>query len=537
MTQFTRADSEAIKAVLAAAGALLVIGFFLVYRLKEAHPGIFKIGIILLRSFLGFLVITAFLNYSRIFQFSEVVSPGSFRYVWRERIDSYDLIHYYLTPKYFRELNYFRLYPAIIVADLENGGPFYRFDTERKRIVFQDENDYYWVDSREWSRNIQGHEQIKEFFSPPRWQEFSHDFLYLQRIAGGGMGRSSWNQMLWDHGFNGTPAWVSLVHFPLQFVPVEALKFLGYVDALWVLLAVLCTFWAFGINAGMFFLFFFFCTYSTRWPTLTWVFGRYDYVCTLVIALGLIKKNVLWLAGLFAGWSASLRIFPILWNIGPGVKFLDGLFRKDPHARVLLNFFAGIAVSITLLWGSAYVQFGAEPISLYFKKMSAHTTPENLSSMRQGLALAAAYEGETHIDRMDDARRLKVKEQGRWVMFAGVILTVLLLFLLRKQPLEEAFAFGFLPFFFLLTASYYYYVVRSTLIVLHASQLNRFRHMAGLVMLLAIEVVSNILQTVLPRVRVAHIGWMGWMILLYSLTTMYLLAREQREQGGGSFLI
>lgn len=525
---FTRADSEAIKALLAAAGALLVLGYFWLNRIRGERPVLVGRGIIFLRCVLGLLIMAAFFNYSRIFQFDEGVSFGPFRYVWSERVDSYDLIHYYLTPKYFRELNYFRLYPAAIVADLENGGPYYRFDDARKQIVFQDENDYYWVDSKKWVRDDRAHEEVKSFFSLKRWQEFSHDFLYLQRVAGGGMGRVSWNQMMWDHGFNGTPAWVSLVHFPLQFVRVEDVKLLGYIDVLWLIAAAVCTFWAFGIDAGMFFLLFFFCTYSTRWPTLSWAFGRYDYVCTLVIALGLIKKKFLWTAGFFAGWSASLRIFPILWNLGPGVKFLDGLFRKDRDTRILLNFFAGLAVSLALLWGSAYVQFGAEPITLYFKKMSAHTRPENLSSMREGLALAVAYEGETHIDRIDDARRIKVMEQERWVKAAGVILTLLFLWLLRRQPLEEAFAFGFVPFFFLLTASYYYYVVRSTLIVLHASQLNRFRHAVGLAMLLVIEVVTNTLQTVLPRIRVAHIGWLGWMMLFYSLTSMYLLAREQR---------
>lgn len=38
-----------------------------------------------------------------------------------EQIDSYDVIHYYLGAKYFEELGYYDLYPAIILVDQENG--------------------------------------------------------------------------------------------------------------------------------------------------------------------------------------------------------------------------------------------------------------------------------------------------------------------------------------------------------------------------------------------------------------------------------
>ena len=60
----------------------------------------------------------------------------------------------------------------------------------------------------------------------------------------------------------------------------------------------------------------------------------------------------------------------------------------------------------------------------------------------------------------------------------------------RKRP-DEAFAYGFLPFFLLTTASYYYYVARVTLWALHASGLPRGRHAVGLVMLVGTEIFAN----------------------------------------------
>jgi hypothetical protein len=49
---------------------------------------------------------------------------------------------------------------------------------------------------------------VKQRFTPELWQEFTHDALALQREKGqfdGGL----WKQMIQDHGFNGTPAWVA----------------------------------------------------------------------------------------------------------------------------------------------------------------------------------------------------------------------------------------------------------------------------------------------------------------------------------------
>jgi hypothetical protein len=43
-----------------------------------------------------------------------------------ERLDTYDLVHYYLNAKYFEELSYYDLYPAVILADHENEGPWFK---------------------------------------------------------------------------------------------------------------------------------------------------------------------------------------------------------------------------------------------------------------------------------------------------------------------------------------------------------------------------------------------------------------------------
>ena len=43
-----------------------------------------------------------------------------------EKVDAYDLAHYYLNSKYFDELGYYDLYPAMMLADYSNDGPHFR---------------------------------------------------------------------------------------------------------------------------------------------------------------------------------------------------------------------------------------------------------------------------------------------------------------------------------------------------------------------------------------------------------------------------
>lgn len=131
--------------------------------------------------------------------------------------DNYDLFHYYLNSKYFDELGYFDLYPAGILVDHENQGPLY---PEGGKYLAQDESGHKW---QPISQALERGEVVKQKFTPERWQQFTHDALALQREKGqfdGGL----WKQMIQDHGFNGTPAWVALAKPLASVVPIEYRK-------------------------------------------------------------------------------------------------------------------------------------------------------------------------------------------------------------------------------------------------------------------------------------------------------------------------
>jgi hypothetical protein len=114
--------------------------------------------------------------------------------------------------------------------------------------------------------------------------------------------------------------------------------------------------------------------------------------------------------------------------------------------------------------------------------------------------------------RIDDQRYV------RWALALGG--TVLLGFALRRRGDDEAFAYGFVPFYAFTTASYYYYVARAPLVVIHAGNLDRTRDRACLAMLFGIEVCSNAATSIVPEHRLFLIGTLAWDVLFYAIVAV-----------------
>ena len=504
--KINRDFTERVKVWILAGAILLVVVRWAWLRWLEPRAGSFApVG----RRYLGVamlaLCMAGVLNYGRF---------GT--HVIGERIDTYDMIHYYLGSRYFDELGYFDLYPACILADRENGGPHFRPDPETYQA--QDENGYSILP---FQQAITKGAEVKARFSPERWQAFSHDFITLQREYYG-LTLKYWWQMVNDHGFNGTPAWAAYASPLASVVPVEHVKWLGYLDLGLLLAGIGATLWAFGPWTAGFLLLFLTTTYSTRWPTVTWAFLRYDYVTGLILATAFIHKGRPLLAGVFTAHAAAMRLFPLTWLFGPGVQGVWQLLRHRRWSRFWLLLAAGFALWMVLLQGDVLLRWGPSPITTHWKGMSDHVKPENLSSRREGLAIALAYRGEQN-DGWSLKRIDRVAQQEPLRKGVALLLLLALAGALRNTNRTEAYALGFIPFFALSTASYYYLVVRAPLIMIHAADARKTRNMVALVLLLAIDLFCNYAQQHLGGNRIFIIGWMGWLLLAYCLGMIAVL--------------
>jgi hypothetical protein len=203
-----------------------------------------------------------------------------------------------------------------------------------------------------------------------------------------------------------------------------------------------------------------------------------------------------------------------MWLYGPGAKGFAGLAERKVH-RSLLVMLGGFLVGVAVLQGAAFVDLGVDAARLHLENMEDHNSSEQLSSRRIGLALALPYQGGLLPKSLPKETKVLIEHQKPLRYGIAAVMMLVLGWGLRRARDDEAYAFGFLPFFLLTTASYYYYVARLTLVVLHAGEPTKPKHAVGLAMLFGLELFSNWAETRYPSHRVFLIGTLAWGLALY----------------------
>ncbi|MBN2718599.1 MAG: hypothetical protein JXX14_22330 [Deltaproteobacteria bacterium] len=434
--------------------------------------------------------------------------------------DEYDLLHYYINAKYFDELGYFRLLPSLIVAT-EEAGPY----CVGKAPIYlaQDENDYQikpiWY-------ALSKKDEIKSHFTDERWEQFKHDAMYIQRESRR-LKCFLWRQLLQDHGFNGTPTWVLMARPITNMVPVESIKYATLID-LWLIIAMLgIVFWAFGGQAFAFLWIFITVSYSFRWPTITWCLLRYDWVTCMVMGIAFMKKKKPIAGGAFFGYATLMRYFPAIWLFGIAAKGIHALLtnKSVPWRRfwlriptVYYKMAAGFFGIILLLLTVSFSTDGIDAHKQSLKNMTAHVEPHNLSSMRQGLAIALTFRGETDQKLISTEQKEMVANMESTVRKVAIVFLIVLGLFMSRIKDWEAVGLGLIPYFFLTTSSYYYYSMRMTAVLIHAADLSKKRNVVGLIILFGIELFSHASEHLHPGYRYPLISIMGLMLLGYAVT-------------------
>ena len=495
--------TEGIKAWLAAAAAVLALAWALL-------PARLRMGLLVL------LVLLSACNYMRW-------GPD----LLLKRVDSYDLIHYYLGARYFEELGYYDLYPAMILADRE-ADPF----SARLRMYrAQDaENGYR---RQPILHALQRGQQVRQSrFTEARWAAFEHDFIYLQRQFH--LTPGLWHTLADDRGLNATPVWLALARPLASRVPVEQVKWLCAADLFLLLAALLLVAASYGTTTALWASLFLLLSYSLRWPTVSWAFFRYDWVVLLMVCMCALKRGHPLFAGAALGLSTCLRLFPAAWLFGPASRAAGQALR---HRRLFadragLSLLTGFVLALVLLQGMAAATLGSDTIVEHTQNITQHVDPGELSSRRLGFAIGMVYDGGLEPRNLPDESRERVAQQTPLRLALAVLALLSLGWGVRNWPQDRAFAVGFIPFFLLATASYYYAVARITLVLLHASRLQQGSQRVGLAALFGLETFCNWAQYTWPGHRVFLIGYLSWGLTLYTLFLLWLCWRERATHAG-----
>jgi hypothetical protein len=541
--------TEQVKVGLAA-GAIVAVGFgFILARLKakakenEAaldffkNTTVFSIG---RWSFNPYQTFVALLVAFALFGTVNYQRYNSRTYM--DLLDSYDLLHYYINAKYFDELEYFRLVPALIIADDEEGQ---KCPGKAPIYLAQDENDYT---IKPLSHALARADEIKSHFTEKRWEQFVHDVVFLQRRAGAGLSCNLWRMLIQDHGFNGTPVWVLIARPIASVVPVEWVKLCTWLDALLIVVMLAAIGWAFGAQAMAFCWIFITVCYSFRWPHIPWAYLRYDWFATMVIGICMVKKERFSLGGGFLAYATLMRYFPGLWLFAILGKAIHGLVtRRDVPVKRLWQrvdkrywqMAFGFFITILVLVSASMMRDGVAAHKQSLENLAAHVQPHNLSSRRQGLAVTLTYRGEgDELKLISSEKKEIVASIEKAVRVVSILLIAVLALFLTRAKDWEAIGLGMIPYFMLTTSSYYYYILRMTGYLIHAADLSKARNVFGMVLLLSIEVFSNASEHINPGNRYFLISWMGILLSVYAIAMMgffgyeWWKARQNDKQSG-----
>lgn len=437
--------------------------------------------------------------------------------------DHSDVTYYYLNSKYIHELGYYNLYPAMLIADQE----------ENQRLT----SIPYYRDLRSYSIVTRAHafnesKSIKSNFTPIKWEQFSHDVsFFVDRNATGG-----WRYFFIDHGYNPPPTWTLIGSALSKSTPVEKIKLITSIDIVLVTGMFVAIFWAFGLEVMLWSGLFFFCTFSGRWPVLGQSLLRFDWLATLTMSVCFLKKNRHGLAGALMTYSALNRVFPAIFFYGYLMWAFTTAIKRRLVSDRQMKFFDSSLVTFMILIGAAYASLGPQIFVEATEKILRHASVESYSSHRVGLGDALLYRGETTREDIHmthggiKGKGIKLGEMMPLLRILGACSLIFIAWYIAKTDHHPAdlIHLAIIPLFILTTPQINYYNLRILLIIYHASKINRPFHAIALIMLFAIEAVTQYVMAIgVERYAVTATTSIGLLIYL-SINIIYYIFEGAR---------
>jgi hypothetical protein len=316
-----------------------------------------------------------------------VVALGAyFRYGDYGYFDFYhrhEFFHYYLGPKYSRELGYERIYLCAAVAQADSG----QANEVRVRKMMDLVNDVL-VPAK---TAVEHPEQCRDRFTRERWESFKSDVQFFRSVSS----LETWNGIQGDHGYNPPPVWTAMGRFWSSLAPPSAgyFKFLACFDLALFAGVFGAIYWAFGWRvfavAAVYF--------GTQLPAeFLWTGGaflRQDWLFFLVLSACLLRKRYYLLAGGAFAYATLLRVFPGVFLVGFAIVVGAHLWKHrrlaPHHVRLVLGGIAGtvilVSISIAVTGSGAYVDF--------YKHNQVHKHTPLTNNMGLESVLSQSYDG------------------------------------------------------------------------------------------------------------------------------------------------
>jgi hypothetical protein len=281
-----------------------------------------------------------------VVSFATYFNMGAFHFP--NYVHNWDVFHYFVGAKYFKELSYGRLYECTAVADLEDArelpNPGLLRRVERRTL-------------RNLSTNVlepaaavilgQPERCKQHFASAERWRDFRQDVRYFRAR----LPAQRWEEAQADHGYNATPVWGLVGSLLANTAPATNARILllTLLDPAYLVGAAALVWWAFGWRVLCVALVVFATNFPSRFSWTGGAFLRWDWLFYSVAAVCCLRKDRPLLGGLALGYAALLRLFPVFLFIGPALALGWRAWKYRALDRTCARFLAGGAAAAALL--------------------------------------------------------------------------------------------------------------------------------------------------------------------------------------------
>jgi hypothetical protein len=228
-------------------------------------------------------------------------------------VHHWEQFHFYLGAKYQKEVGWFDLYKAAVLADAET----------THRISVQQIRDNSTFELAPIQTAFADHDRILKNFGPERWEEFKRDWLLLMQQP------IDVNRVVQDHGNSNSPAWSLIAHPIAEVVPFtpDGQRFIALLDL--ILMGVMWWFiWkTFGWKYACIGLVIF-ATPPNVWDYLGGSFLRWDWLFCVGLAICFMKREQWAIAGALFGYAVASKLFPLWFGVALGMRAALNMWRE-----------------------------------------------------------------------------------------------------------------------------------------------------------------------------------------------------------------
>lgn len=429
--------------------------------------------------------------------------------------------HYYLGAKYSKEVGYYDLYPAVVVASAEiHGKPvhdrvrdMHTYSNTNARAILREKDSY------------------RALFSDNRWSEFKTDVAYFESITL----PKRWPGVLHDKGYNATPTWNMLGDFLTNLTSTSSklqMMLLFCLDPLLIVFMLAFIYRTFGSRV-MLFVLVYFCTHFAFFMygvnEIRGAFLRWDWLALIGISVCLLKQERVKTAAILMAWAGMSRIFPLIFLFGPGALCLWHIIRTRRVARSDIEFFGVLAItSAAIILASMVWDGGIQHWKDFFAKIALHDA--GLSSQRTGFkyVFINTFEGVAGKQVWFDTHK------ASWY-FCLVISLIAAFFCVRRLKNYEALAFSYVPVFFLSAPTTYYQIALLIPLLWFLSRLDSIRGVLGAAAVFFLSIAFIVLNiTGFHNSQWALSGMLSWLLFAFAGYMIWAAYRtgNPRAHGG-----